>query len=370
MLNLLMTTVKMTEKNKVFNVKKQHFIESAWTDESLGTIKEGEVRMRIEKFAYTSNNTTYAVAGDYIGYWKFFPSQRGSEWGIIPCWGFAKVVESQVDGISVGEQFYGFFPMSTHITVQPGQIRADGFTDIVAHRSALPVIYNRYMRCAGDPFYNAETEAEQLLFRPLFTTSFLIDYMFQESNYFEAEQIILTSASSKTALGLAHCLKNAPTPKKIIGLTSAGNLEFVNGLGYYDEVLTYQDYQKIETKPSCIVDFSGNNDLQADLQLLLGDHLKYNCLVGMVHWSERLGEKKQSKKGVMFFAPTYAQNLVKEIGFPAFSEKVSSEFLSFVEQSKNWIKVQYHESDTAFQSLHQAITSGNINPKEGHIVTL
>ena len=360
----------MIETNKVFNVKKNHFIDSEWTDNALDPINQGEVILRIEKFAYTSNNTTYAVAGDYIGYWKFFPSSKGDDWGIIPCWGFAKVIQSQVDEIKAGEQFYGFFPMSTHITVQPGQIRADGFTDIVDHRSKLPIIYNRYMRCEGDPFYNTDTEAEQLLFRPLFTTSFLIDYMFQESNYFEAEQIILTSASSKTALGLAHCLKNIENSKKVIGLTSKGNVDFVKSLGYYDTVLTYEDYQNIEVKASCIVDFSGNNDLQADLQTLLGDQLKYNCLVGMVHWSERVGEKKQQNKGIMFFAPTYAQNLVKEIGFPAFSEKVSSEFHSFVAQSKSWIKVQDHNSNEAFESLHQAITSGQINPKEGHIVKL
>ncbi|MFT6809823.1 MAG: hypothetical protein ACJA01_003062 [Saprospiraceae bacterium] len=360
----------MAETYEVFNVKKQEFIMSEWTDESQEAISDGEVKLQILQFAYTSNNTTYAVAGDYIGYWKFFPSSVGKDWGIIPCWGLAKVTESQVDTINVGEQFYGFFPMATHLIVQPCQIRPDGFTDVVEHRSNLPVIYNRYVRCEGDPFYDSEKEAEQLLFRPLFTTSFLIDYMLQESSYFGATQIILTSASSKTALGLAHSLKNGSSNQRIIGLTSNRNLDFVKSLGYYDEVLAYDQYDQIKNQPSCIVDFSGNNDLQADLQTLLGDNLKYNCLVGMVHWSERTGEKKQQNKGIMFFAPTYAQNLVKEIGFSAFSEKVSSEFHSFVAQSESWMNILYHENKEALEALHNAITLGKINPKEGHIVKL
>jgi len=360
----------MSDINRVFNVKKKHFIESEWTTEPQTNLSEGEVRLRITQFAYTSNNTTYAVAGDYIGYWKFFPSTLDAEWGVIPCWALGEVIESKSDEIKVGEQFYGFYPMASHLTVKPGQIRPDGFTDIAEHRSQLPVIYNRYMRCAGDPFYNSDTEAEQLIFRPLFTTSYLINFMLEESDYFNAEQIILTSASSKTALGLAHCLKNSAKSIRIIGLTSESNMDFVKASQYYDEVLSYQEVLNLKNVPSCIVDFSGNNDLQADLQNLLGENLKYNCLVGMVHWSERIGDKKQAQKGIMFFAPTYAQNLVKEIGISAFSEKVSTEFHSFVEQSNSWMNIEYHQSTDALESLHKSISQGDINPRDGHIVKL
>ena len=36
-------------------------------------LAEGEVRVRIEHFAYTSNNITYAAFGDAMNYWQFFP---------------------------------------------------------------------------------------------------------------------------------------------------------------------------------------------------------------------------------------------------------------------------------------------------------
>ncbi|MBC7103757.1 MAG: DUF2855 family protein [Parvibaculum sp.] len=41
--------------------------------------------VEIEKFALSANNITYAVAGDMLNYWSFFPAEEG--WGKIPVWG-------------------------------------------------------------------------------------------------------------------------------------------------------------------------------------------------------------------------------------------------------------------------------------------
>ena len=50
---------------------------------------------------------------------------------------------------------------------------------------------------------------------------------------------MLSSASSKTAFGLAHLLHASGNGIKVIGLTSARNVAFVKSLGCYDEVVTY-----------------------------------------------------------------------------------------------------------------------------------
>ena len=34
----------------------------------------GQIRLRVDRFALTSNNLSYAAAGDTMGYWAFFPS--------------------------------------------------------------------------------------------------------------------------------------------------------------------------------------------------------------------------------------------------------------------------------------------------------
>jgi hypothetical protein len=74
-------------------------------------IGAGEVLFEIERFSFTANNITYAVFGDQMGYWQFFPAPEG--WGRIPVWGFARVLRSEVEGIDPGLRLYGYWPMST-----------------------------------------------------------------------------------------------------------------------------------------------------------------------------------------------------------------------------------------------------------------
>src|SRR5690242_13818907 len=66
----------------------------------------GRVLLAIDAFALTANNVTYAVFGDAMRYWQFFPAH--DEWGRIPVWGFADVVRSAHDDVPVGERVYGY----------------------------------------------------------------------------------------------------------------------------------------------------------------------------------------------------------------------------------------------------------------------
>jgi len=183
-------------------------------------LDQGHILLQIESFAMTSNNITYAVVGEQMAYWNFFPTKEG--YGIIPTWGFASVIESTHDQIAVGDRYYGYFPMGQHLISQPDRISDHGFVDSSAHRINLPPIYNSYTKVSSE----ASDEDNYIsILRPLFMTSYL-NYHFLKSKDFEnAHQIILTSASSKTALALAYMLKTnqANDGKKIIGLTSARN---------------------------------------------------------------------------------------------------------------------------------------------------
>jgi hypothetical protein len=48
-------------------------------------LAEGEARLRIDGFALTANNITYAAFGDAMKYWEFFPTGDAA-WGNIPVW--------------------------------------------------------------------------------------------------------------------------------------------------------------------------------------------------------------------------------------------------------------------------------------------
>jgi Protein of unknown function (DUF2855) len=57
------------------------------------------VRLAIEQYALTANNITYAQFGDMLAYWDFYPVT--AEWGNVPVMGYARVTESNVEGIAV-----------------------------------------------------------------------------------------------------------------------------------------------------------------------------------------------------------------------------------------------------------------------------
>lgn len=91
-----------------------------------------------------------------------------------------------------------------------------------------------------------------MLYRPLFWTSFWCEDWLNESNYRGAKRVLISSASAKTAFSLAYCIKRRGLKDvRVVGLTSKRNLEFTKGLGLYDEVGVYDDF---ETHPSLKLD--------------------------------------------------------------------------------------------------------------------
>jgi len=227
----------------------------------------GQILLRVDRFALTANNVTYGAVGDMVGYWQFFPAEEG--WGRIPVWGFADVTRSRHDGIAAGERIYGYFPMSTHVVLEPDHVAPAGFVDATAHRAALPPIYNQYTRVAADPAHDRAREPHIALFRPLFTTAFLLDDFFADEKFFGASVVVLSSASSKTALGLAFLLRSRGC--RVVGLTSAAHGAFVGRTGYYDAVLAYDAVAELpRDTPAVFVDFAGTTAASA----VTGDSLQ------------------------------------------------------------------------------------------------
>jgi len=110
--------------------------------QELGELGDGQVRLRIDRFALTANNITYAGVGDLLGYWDFFPSGADG-WGRVPAMGWAEVVESRVDSIDVGGRYYGWFPMAGYVDLAATPT-SDGLRDDGAHRAAHAPVRRPY----------------------------------------------------------------------------------------------------------------------------------------------------------------------------------------------------------------------------------
>jgi len=272
-------------RNSQLEVHKTAYSNTRVSDREFAPAQAGEIIVAIDRFALTANNITYAVVGERIGYWKFFPVD--DDFGVIPVWGFADVVESSHDEIAVGERLYGYWPMGTHLRMKPGRVSATRFFDAAEHRAELPPVYNAYARCSHEPHYDAALDDARMLLFPLYATSFcLYDYLIA-NDFFGAERIIIPSASSKTSVGLAVGLSTDEGKRPVIGVTSSGNLDAVRNMGFYNSAVDYNDLEAIDaSKPTVIVDMSGNGKVLSKLHAMLGDNMKFTSNVGLTHYEE------------------------------------------------------------------------------------
>lgn len=337
----------------------------------------GQVRLRIDGFALTSNNITYAAFGDAMGYWHFFPS--GEEgWGRIPVWGFASVVQSLHPGVAVGERVYGYWPMASSMVLVPDHLSPDRFVDAAPHRAELPPVYNQYFRCASDPLYTDDTEDLQALLRPLFITSWLIDDFFDDNDFFGARPgiALLSSASSKTAYGTAFQLHQR-TGVEVIGLTSAANKAFCESLGCYHRVLAYEDLDQVAADVPCVyVDFAGNATLRRSIHTRF-TNLKYSCAIGVTHvdeFSPDGGKNLPGPSATFFFAPAQIQKRTGEWGGAEFGRRMTHAWKAFVAQVSRadvpWLEVARHDGGDAALAAYAQVLAGRSDPRAGHILSL
>ena len=355
------------------DLRQTTFAPSPLAGPSSGALAPGQVLLSIDQFAFTSNNVTYGAFGDAMSYWNFFPASDG--WGRIPVWGFGTVVASQHEAVKPGARFYGYYPMSSHVVLEPARVTEAGFFDGAAHRQALHAVYNQYVNTAADPGYRQETEAQQMLLRPLFITSFLIDDFLADNQFFGARRVILSSASSKTAYGLAFCLAQR-NECEVIGLTSPGNRAFVEGLGCYGKVVSYDAVATLAADaPAVFVDMAGNAELRRALHTHLCDALRYSCSVGGTHW-DHLGSGRDlpGPKPTLFFAPAQIKKRNAEWGAAGLQARIADAWRAFMlpvmREQNGWMRVVAGRGPVKVERVYGDMLAGRVRPDEGHVLTL
>jgi hypothetical protein len=336
-------------------------------------LADGQIRVRVDSFALTSNNITYAAFGDAMNYWQFFPTGEAG-WGIVPVWGFGTVLQSLHPGVAVGERLYGYWPMANEAVLQPDRVSPEGFRDAAAHRASLHAVYNQYLRCSADPFYTAGTEDVQSLLRPLFVTSWLIDDFMADNDFFGARTMLLSSASSKTAYGTAFQLVQRPGIE-VVGLTSAGNKVFCEGLGCYTRVLTYEELDQVAVDAACVyIDFAGNADLRRRIHTRFAN-LKYSCSIGGTHVEQLGGAKDLSgPRATLFFAPAQIKKRQADWGPAELGSKLVQAWRAFSQKATAhegpWLTVQRHQGAPEVEQAYTLVLTGRGDPRLGHILSL
>lgn len=354
-------------------VDKTDFRRTRVVQGALPELAPGQILVAIEKFALTANNVTYAASGDLFGYWHFYPTGE-DPWGRVTVWGIGEVVESASEDIPVGERLYGFFPMSSHVLMQPGSVSRSGFSDLAPHRQPLPGLYNRYARTEAEPTALQAIESERCIFFPLFMTGFVIADLLSDQSWFGAEQVVIGSGSSKTGFSTAAFVKAAGMPGKVVGLTGARTAEFSASLGCYDQVLGYEAVEALDKLPTVYVDIAGNLDTRSRLHHHLQDQAVQTLLVGATHWDQFsasvAGGALPGAEPTLFFAPSQIEKRDAEWGPGAIVEKAQRGSLDLLQRIAPAVHLETHHGVEACRSLWLDALENRLSGQRGVIISL
>ena len=352
-----------------FLVKRDDLRECRVAESAAPALEPGQALLRVETFGLTANNVTYAVFGEAMSYWDFFPAEEG--WGRVPMWGFAEVEQSEAEDVELGTRLYGYLPPSSHLVVTPAGAGPAGFVDASPHRAALPSAYHRYLATEADPFYRADSEEIQMLLRPLFFTSFLIDDQLADEGFASGGPVLIASASSKTAIAAAFMLAQREGVE-LIGLTSPRNSSFVEELGIYDRVVTYDAIDLLERRPAAFVDIAGDGAVRLAVHSHYDDQLVHSMAVGATHWEELSAGAAElpGPRPAFFFAPDRVVKRSKDWGRTGLETRVSDAWHPFCEWIDGWLDPIRGEGFEAVRDAYLDVIGGRVEPKRAHVISL
>jgi hypothetical protein len=352
-----------------FLVKRDDLRECRIAESDPPEIEAGQALLRVDTFGLTANNVTYAVFGEAMSYWDFFPAADG--WGRVPMWGFAEVERSEAEGVEPGTRLYGYLPSSSHLVVAPTAVGKSAFVDGSPHREALPSAYHRYLATGADRFYRPDTEAMQMLLRPLFFTSFLIDDQLDDEGLTARGPIVISSASSKTAIAAAFLLAQRDDVE-LIGLTSPRNVEFVEGLGIYGRTVPSDAIDSLGRAPATFVDIAGDGAVRLAVHEHYRAQLVHSMAVGMTHWEElRAGAGElPGPTPTFFFAPNRVVKRSEDWGRVGLEERVADAWHPFCDWVSGWLEPIPGEGFDAVRDAYLDVLEGRVEPTRAHVLTL
>ncbi len=303
--------------------------------------------------------------------WAIGNFTRPEGWGRIPVWGYADVVASEHADIDTGERLFGYWPMSRYALLTPAQVDASTVVEGAPQRQQLNPFYNRYMRCAADPAYQADQEDWHSVFRPLGITGFLLDAFLGEHDFWGAQTVMLSSASSKTATCLAHFL-HARGDCEVLGLTSASNLEYVRNSGCYDRVLEYAEIESHPAEtPTVFVDMAGDAEVLARVHEHFNTSLCKSITVGGTHWQAIAAPQAlPGPEPEFFFAPSHIQDRIKDWGPGEFQQRFARAWSLLLPKVQAGIDLVHGEGMDALEDVYRAMLEGTAAADKGYIISL
>jgi hypothetical protein len=265
---------------------------------------------------------------------------------------------------------YGYLPMSHELVVQPGRFDDRGFTDMAEHRAPMAGAYSRYVFTDEDPIYDAEREPHQMVLYPLFFTSFMIDDVLADGGPLPGT-VIISSASAKTSIGAAYLLSRREGVR-VVGLTSAGNLEFVRSLGCYHQVLSYDALDELPGGSAVYVDIAGDSAVTRAVHTNYDQRLTTSLIVGGTHWDgpPPVPDALPGPTPQFFFAPTQISKRNRDWGREGLEERTVEAWVAYRDWADSWLHFRWSHGPEAVQHTYLELLAGRVDPTVGHVCSM
>jgi hypothetical protein len=324
----------------------------------LGPPGEGEVLFEVEKFAFSANNVTYALLGEALRYWDIFPAEPG--WGRIPVWGYLRVLTSGVPGVEPGRRAYGLSPMATHVTLRPDRLGRSTFSEGSPSRKGLSSVYNVYSWADPGPHEDA-----LLVLSPSFWLSFSLDDYLARNTHSDRTAVV-TSASSKAAIGLAYLLTRRGVP--VAGLTSPSRVAFARSLSLYDQVLPYDLAGSLPSDAATIVDIAGDPALRDRIDRHLGRRPDIVIAGGTHGEAAALALDSPGERTAVFSSPQAIPDLAHEWGWALLDQRFRAALESFATHAASWLEIRRYRGLADAAALYKRVLTNADSPAEAHLI--
>jgi hypothetical protein len=311
--------------------------------DELPPLERDEIRLRVDKVGLSANNLFYAQMGNapFLKFFAVYPvGDEHEELANVPAWGVATVIESSNPEFSPGDQFRGFLHM-TNVVQMKARRTPEGFTAFGGGRDKINPAYNGFLSvdAEGDSPIRGHGQKPDLAMTaaPGAGSGFIMAELLRMNDFYGANAIVLTSASSKLSLATALLLRKERDQgdlAKITGYTAPHNADFVRATGLYDDVVTYDEgLPGDDTLRHLLIDVAGDADVykrskakfvkafavggthadaKSSVFTAFGPSGFAKLLVDMVAPAavKKWAARSLSPKLEMFFAPTVIQELL------------------------------------------------------------
>ncbi|HEX4720958.1 MAG TPA: DUF2855 family protein [Pseudonocardiaceae bacterium] len=314
---------------------------------------DGEVELAVERLALTMNNVTYARWGDIppLNFWNAFPSPDPAL-GRLPVWGFVRVARSNHPDYSVGDRFFGYLPSSSHHVVRPSAA-SRGFVDTTPDRYFAHPWYQTFQPA---DVRDDHRDDRRTLLRPIYPASFHVADFLAGKAGDDGLTVIVTSASSKVGIGIAHRLRGNANVRTI-GLTSGSRAEFVAGLGLYDDVAAYDDLPAVPAGPVAVVDLAGDSQVLTAIHGKFQAGLVHVALLGWTHGAQPPPELTDPTPE-LFFTPVVEGMTISAEGEDAFFARYHAAEDEFIDATESWLTVADDSGPEAVVAVFQSLADG------------